>query len=180
MTAPGGPGPDRAPGGPETPRVAGARYVHTNLVARDWRALEAFYVDVLGCERVGDERRLEGPELEQGTGLAGAALEGRHLRLPGHGPDGPTLELFTYRDAPDRGPIAVHRPGFGHIAFAVDDVRAARDAVLAAGGRALGDVTCIQVSSTSAVTFTYVTDPEGNILELQSWSRRCNSPGAVR
>jgi hypothetical protein len=35
------------------------RYAHTNLVARDWRALS-------------------------------------QLRLPGHGPEGPTLEVFSY------------------------------------------------------------------------------------
>ena len=28
-----------------------ARYVHTNLVARDWRRLAAFYVDALGRAR---------------------------------------------------------------------------------------------------------------------------------
>jgi len=29
--------------------IAGARYVHTNLVARDWRKLAAFYQDLFGC-----------------------------------------------------------------------------------------------------------------------------------
>src|SRR5678815_5648625 len=29
--------------------IRGVRYVHTNLIARDWRALARFYEDVFGC-----------------------------------------------------------------------------------------------------------------------------------
>lgn len=29
--------------------IAGARYGHTNLIARDWRALSAFYQQQFGC-----------------------------------------------------------------------------------------------------------------------------------
>jgi predicted enzyme related to lactoylglutathione lyase len=64
----------------------------------------------------------------------------------------------------------VNRPGFGHLAFAVPEVAAARSAVLAAGGPAVGDVVTLQVADGRRVTWAYVTDPEGNILELQSWS----------
>ncbi|RPI48727.1 MAG: NUDIX domain-containing protein, partial [Chloroflexi bacterium] len=34
------------------PPVLRARYVHTNLIARDWQALARFYEMVLGCVRV--------------------------------------------------------------------------------------------------------------------------------
>jgi predicted enzyme related to lactoylglutathione lyase len=64
----------------------------------------------------------------------------------------------------------VNRPGFGHIAFAVNDVQAAREAVLAAGGRAVGEVVTTSVASGAQVTWCYVTDPEGNVIELQAWS----------
>ena len=73
-----------------------ARYVHTNLIARDWRALARFYQDVLGCVPVPPERDLSGPDMDAGTGIPGAHLRGMHLRLPGRGDDGPTLEIFTY------------------------------------------------------------------------------------
>ncbi len=62
-----------------------ARYVHTNLVARDWRALAGFYRDVFGCVDVPPERDFSGPALEAGTGIPGARLHGVHLRLPGGG-----------------------------------------------------------------------------------------------
>lgn len=147
-----------------------ARYVHTNLIAADWRALAAFYASVFGCRPVPPERDFRGPALDAGTGLRGAHLAGVHLRLPGHGPDGPTLEIFGYDEVEDRPATAVNRPGFGHIAFAVDDVTAARDEVLAAGGSALGEVVTLATGDGRMVTWCYLTDPEGNVVELQSWS----------
>src|SRR5512147_2376492 len=116
-----------------------ARFVHTNLVAADWRALASFYERVFGCVTVPPERHFEGPTLEAGTGVAGARLDGVHLRLPGHGPAGPTLEVFSYTPAADRAAALVNRPGLGHIAFEVDSVAEARREVLAEGGRAVGD-----------------------------------------
>ena len=53
----------------------------------------------------------------------------------------------------------------------VDDVPSAREAVLAAGGRPVGEVVTLTTASGSKVTWVYVTDPEGNVIELQSWSR---------
>lgn len=153
------------------PQIPDARYVHTNLIARDWRSLADFYAHVFGCTPVPPERRFEGTALAAGTGLSNAALEGAHLRLPGHGPNGPTLEIFQYRE-PAAGPVpAVNRPGFGHIAFAVDDVAAAQRAVLAAGGKAIGEIVTLTVTTNARVTWCYVTDPEGNIIELQAWAR---------
>jgi hypothetical protein len=77
--------------------IAGARYGHTNLIADDWRALSRFYQDLFGCIPVPPERDFKGPDLERGTGIAGAELRGEHLRLPGHGPEGPTLEIKSRR-----------------------------------------------------------------------------------
>jgi len=148
-----------------------ARYVHTNLVARDWRALADFYRDVFGCVQVPPERDFSGPGLEDGTGIAGAHLRGAHLRLPGHGDEGPTLEIFNYNVLADRPPTAVNRPGFGHIAFSVDDVAHARAAIQAAGGQPVGQIVTLVLQDGARVTWCYVTDPEGNIVELQSWLR---------
>jgi predicted enzyme related to lactoylglutathione lyase len=148
--------------------ITGARYVHTNLVARDWRRLAAFYESVFGCVPVPPERDYSGAVFDAGTAVKGARLQGMHLRLPGP-QDGPTLEIFQYSPLAD-GPLpAVNRPGFAHIAFAVDSVSDARDQVLAAGGQPVGDVVTLTTSIGSRVTWCYVTDPEGNIVELQRW-----------
>lgn len=142
-------------------------YVHTNLVARDWRRLARFYEDVLGCVRVPPERDLGGEWLERGTGVPGARLRGAHLRLPG---STATLELFEYDGGVDRAWTTPHERGYGHLAFAVDDVAAMVERVLAAGGSAVGEVVAREVPGAGIVCFAYVRDPEGNIVELQRWT----------
>jgi predicted enzyme related to lactoylglutathione lyase len=148
-----------------------ARYVHTNIIACDWRRLAKFYEEVLGCVPVPPERHLAEPWLEEATHLPGAELRGMHLRLPGHGVTGPTLEVFEYQEMPERQATAVNRPGLAHLAFAVEDVPAAQAAVLAAGGRAVGQVVTAEIAQAGRITFAYVTDPEGNVIELQRWDR---------
>jgi catechol 2,3-dioxygenase-like lactoylglutathione lyase family enzyme len=150
--------------------IAGARYGHTNLVARDWRALAAFYERVFGCVPVPPERHYAGATLEAGTGVPGSTLTGVHLRLPGHGPSGPTLEIYAYGVRAGDVRPEVNRAGWGHLAFIVPDVAAAHREVLAAGGAPVGDVVTLEPGDGSRVTWCYVRDPEGNILELQAWT----------
>lgn len=145
------------------------KYVHTNLVAQDWRALAAFYTAVFGCEFVPPERDYSGPALDAGTGLPNAHMTGAHLRLPGYGDTGPTLEIYHYDELAARPPTAVNRPGFGHLAFEVDDVAALRAQVENHGGAAVGDIVTLTTKTGAQVTWCYMTDPEGNVIELQSW-----------
>lgn len=147
-----------------------AKYVHTNLIAENWRALAGFYQHIFGCIPVPPERDFQGEKLEAGTGIPGAHLQGVHLRLPGWGEDGPTLEIFSYNVLASRGQAAVNRPGFGHIAFSVEDVATAQKAVLQANGYAIGAIVTLQIATGARVTWCYVADPEGNIIELQAWS----------
>lgn len=146
------------------------RYVHTNLIAKDWRRLATFYESVFGCIPVPPERDLSGEWLEAATGVPQARIRGIHLRLPGYGEQGPTLEIFQHNRPIDPSKPVANRPGFAHIAFAVDDVAAARDAVLAAGGGTVGDLVSVEIRGAGHITFAYVTDPEGNTIELQHWS----------
>jgi catechol 2,3-dioxygenase-like lactoylglutathione lyase family enzyme len=115
------------------------------------------------------ERDLQGDWLEAATGVPGAQIRGIHLRLPGHGVKGPTLEIFRYNPQKDALETAVNRPGFSHLAFSVDDVKAAVDAVMSAGGRTVGEIVSREVQGAGVITFAYVTDPEGNVIELQHW-----------
>ena len=148
-----------------------ARFVHTNLIAQDWRRLAQFYERVLGCTPVPPERDLAGQWLEDATRVSGAQIRGVHLRLPGYGDSGPTLEIFQYNRREERPETAINRPGPAHIAFAVNDVEAARDAVVAAGGGTVGKIVSLEMPGAGRITCSYVTDPEGNIIELQRWSQ---------
>jgi catechol 2,3-dioxygenase-like lactoylglutathione lyase family enzyme len=149
--------------------MSGAIFRHINIVARDWKALAAFYVDVFGCEVIPPERDLSGPELEAATGIPGARITGAHLRLPGGGADGPTLEVLQYDEEAPAGQPDVNAPGFAHIAFEVDDVAGMRDEVVRHGGTELGETVEVEIPGGRRVTFVYMRDPEGNIIELQSW-----------
>jgi len=144
-----------------------AKYKHTNIVAQEWRKLAEFYQRIFGCVPVLPERASTGEWVERCTGVPGAEVSGIHLRLPGYGDDGPTLEIFQYNRAQKRAETAINRPGLAHLAFEVDDVEAARDAVIAAGGARVGDLVTVEIPGAGRITFVYLTDPEGNIIELQ-------------
>ncbi len=112
-----------------------ARYVHTNLIAEDWRLLAGFYQKVFGCVPVPPERDFRGEKLEAGTGVRGAHLRGAHLRLPGRG--------GRRRGRGPGGGLEGRWDGRG------------RDREL-------------RIADGSTVTWCYVTDPEGNLIELQN------------
>lgn len=145
------------------------QYVHTNIISQDWRKLAEFYVQVFDCELLAPERKLSGEWLEKGTGVTGAAFEGAHLRLPGYGDKGPTLEIYQYKVMQAKPEAAANRMGYGHLAFSVLDVETMLDKLIEYGGRSLGQITRHEVDGVGLLTFVYATDPEGNILELQHW-----------
>ncbi|MBI2792200.1 MAG: VOC family protein [Gammaproteobacteria bacterium] len=147
-----------------------AKYKHTNIIAKDWKKLSQFYQGVFGCRPVPPERSFSGKWLEEGTGVTNAALWGEHLRLPGCGEYGPTLEIFQYSENLERPKSAANRLGYGHLAFEVQNVLEAIEEVQKAGGSLHGKCVCTEVQGVGTLTFAYVRDPEDNLIELQSWS----------
>ncbi|MBF0546043.1 MAG: VOC family protein [Candidatus Riflebacteria bacterium] len=145
------------------------RFTHVNLIAKNWKLLSNFYQVVFGCVPVPPERDLSGEWLDKATGVAGAHIVGAHLRLPGSPADGPTLEIFQYSEMPDHPEIRPNTPGFSHIAFWVDDVSETVKAVIAHGGTIIGELVQREVPGAGILTFQYVADPEGNIIEPQNW-----------
>jgi len=147
------------------------RYAHTNLIANDWRKLADFYCQVFGCVPVSSERDHKGPHFEALTGLKGGNARGRHLRLPGHGEHGPTLEIFQYTNNAPAPPPAIKRPGFAHIAFEVPDIEVKHAEILKWGGCNYGEQVTIDIPGAGRLSLIYMCDPEGNIVELQKWHR---------
>ena len=140
---------------------------------RDWRRLADFYVRVFGCTLV-----------PPGAGLSRPGSVGRDRRSERRAPWGAPAPAGTQSrrtDTPDptgtthrstRGRRRPTTPGSGHIAFAVPDVPAARESSSPRVAVSSGDRDASNGSGRLAdrVTWTYVADPEGNIVELQSWS----------
>ena len=147
------------------------KYVHTNIIARDWQKLAAFYIDTFDCKVVPPIRNQSGEWLSRGTGVKNAALQGVHLLLPGHGQSGPTLEIYQYADIDDREEVNPNSRGFGHLAFEVDDVDVVLKNILQNGGSANGEIITNIVDGVGSITFVYARDPEGNLIEIQCWEK---------
>lgn len=146
------------------------RFAHTNIVSTHWKKLVDFYVKTFQCKIVPPIRKQSGKWLDKGTGLENARLEGAHLLLPGHGENGPTLEIYQYQVIHEQEASVPNTKGFGHIAFEVDQVEAVLDNVIKNGGQAYGQMTKREVVGVGELTFIYAKDPEGNLIELQSWN----------
>ena len=147
------------------------RFAHTNIAAKNWKSLSEFYIKVFHCKIKPPERKLSGAWLDQATGLQAAILEGIHLLLPGHGENGPTLEIFTYQNMHECGPIMANYVGLTHLAFEVHDVDQTLDEAINNGAQLLGKVTEKTVDGVGDLKFVYFRDPEGNIIEIQSWEK---------
>ncbi len=145
------------------------KFTHTNIVSANWKELVDFYVETFNCKIVPPIRKQSGEWLEKGTGLKNAKLEGAHLLLPGYGENGPTLEIYQYGNIEKQDSIPPNRRGFGHIAFEVESVEVVLKTLEKNGGKAFGEITKREIRGIGEITFVYARDPEGNLIELQSW-----------
>jgi len=151
------------------------KFVHTNIIARDWKKLSRFYQNVFDCRPVGFQRDLSGEWLEQLTGLKNAHLTGEHLALPGYDGIEPTLEIFSYDEMCDEtsggnevNAVPSNRIGIRHIAFDVEDIDAVLQKALREGGEKVGEKVIKEYPNNKLATFIYIRDIEGNIIELQN------------
>lgn len=145
------------------------KFSHVNLISRDWRTLADFYIDVFGCIEKPPERNLTGEWVDRLTGIPHVHIKGIHLLLPGFTEDGPTLEIFEYRKNEANKDKAINLEGFGHIAFAVEDVQQSLKLLLSHGGSLLGEMIDADIEGVGRISVVYARDPQGNIIELQKW-----------
>lgn len=145
------------------------RYVHTNIIAKDYKRLIAFYKKVLDCKSIGETRNLSGDWLDHMTGIKNAHIIGEHLCLPGYEGQHSTLEIFSYDTMMLKDESIINRCGIAHLAFEVDDIEETLSKILQEGGGQLGEVVKAKYEDGKKAMFVYATDCEGNIIELQSW-----------
>ena len=129
------------------------RFDHIGLSVADLPRAEAFYS---GC--FGFSRQLE-------FELAPHPIRGVMLTHP----SGMRLELFAHADSEPsdvqgRAPIAAHAiRGYNHFAVCAEDIAPLYEAALAAGA---GAVIAPAPSPEPGVRFAFLSDPEGNLVEL--------------
>ncbi len=118
---------------------------HVAVICSDYARSKAFYTEVLGLEVIAETYR----EARESWKL--------DLALPGGG----QIELFTFPGAPAR-PSRPEAQGLRHLAFAVDDVAAAKRSLETQGV----EVEEIRTDSLTGKRFTFFADPDGLPLEL--------------
>ena len=114
---------------------------------------------------------MKGAWLERLTGMPDVHIAGEHLRLPGYGNEGPTLEIFSY-DTSTSGEPKLNLHGFSHIAFEVENVADTVELLLREGDELVGEIVSREYDTLGTGTFAYAKDIEGNIIEVQSWKKR--------
>lgn len=147
------------------------KYVHTNIVAKNWEKLANFYIKVFDCSVAPPIRHYKGKNLVSAVNIKNVTLNGVHLRLPGYTKIGPTLEIFSYMPGQKKQNRKVNTPGITHLAFEVSDVHKTYNKVIENGGEKVGEIVTLKRSDGKKVTWCYVKDPEGNMIELQKWSK---------
>ena len=146
------------------------QYAHTNILARDWKKLAAFYIDVFDCKPIYPERDMNGDWIDEMTNIEDVHISGIHLALPGFS-NGPTLEIFSYnKSLSQKRPSQINETGFTHIAFRVTDVKEYVEKVLQHGGSFYGKMIETDIDKVGHLTAVYMRDPERNIVEIQSWT----------
>lgn len=133
---------------------------HTSFTVPDLEAAVRFW-SALGFEGTGIVQR-DAAWVEKVTGVPGARIRVAHLHGHGH-----HMEFIEYVDG-GREPASAlpDRPGVGHVCLKVDDIQATLDAMLAAGGRRLGEMTEIRQPGMKPCVAGYLRDPNGIIVEL--------------
>ena len=149
------------------------RLAHVSITSKNLTRLRDFYERALGFVVSRPERGFSGDWLGKGTGVPGAEIRRVHLRLPGAGVDGALLEIIEYAGViEDSAPPAADRAGLRHVAVeteSAEELVRLRDLIIGNGGGDLGEITEKEIDGLGTVTFVYMTDPEGNIIELLNW-----------
>jgi len=118
---------------------------HVSINVKDFDASVAFYGDVLGFRRL------------QTVPMENFAIT--YFEIPG----GTRLELFDYGGASRDAPREESDAGLRHLAFSVDDIAAAEEALRSRGVKIVLPTTDIQPLGVRVMLFE---DPNGVTLEV--------------
>lgn len=149
---------------PITPGIRGIQ--HIGLTVPNAQIAAQFFIDVLGCT----ELFVVGPFDVDATRAIrydvapGCTLE-RLIMLACK--SGPNLELFEYRSTGTRfAPPRNNEPGGHHVAFQVDDLAAAAQAVAIAGGQPCGQPNEVLAGPFAGLRWLYVKTPWASYIEF--------------
>jgi catechol 2,3-dioxygenase-like lactoylglutathione lyase family enzyme len=148
---------------------------HVGITVPDIEEATAFLVAALGAEVLYDMRGPSADTVDEeadrrsqaqlGTRPGTRWIASRMLRVG----DGPSIELFEYADEGQRAPAGASDLGIQHFAVYVDDIDAARERIVEAGGTAyLGPSLLPGAEAGEGNKWLYTVAPWGSIVELVS------------
>ena len=143
-------------------KIIGAE--HTSFTVSDLdRSLE-FYVGWLGLEVIHIRPEIKNRYFREIVGFPEGVIRGAFLRIPG---SEHRLELFEYLE-PRGTPadVRTNNPGSAHVAFFVEDVRAAYEELAARGVRFRSPPVDLDEGPNVGGVSVYMLDPDGITLEL--------------
>lgn len=93
---------------------------HINLVVRNAETLAAFYVNVMVCVVFRELKTLSGEYVSRGNWLSKSKICPTWLKFPQL--ERLFLEIHEHKVTHHRNEPKVNEPGFGHLAFQMEDV----------------------------------------------------------
>jgi glyoxylase I family protein len=118
---------------------------HIAILTDDYEKSKRFYTEVLGFEVIRETYRAERRSYKLDLAIAGLYQ----------------IELFSFPDFRERGSYPEAK-GLRHLAFAVDNVDEAAEALRAKGV----EVEPVRIDELTQKRFVFITDPNGQPLEL--------------
>jgi catechol 2,3-dioxygenase-like lactoylglutathione lyase family enzyme len=171
--------------GGRKPAVGGVR--HVAIGVRDMEKARSFYRDVLGFSEVLHEYKGRMPELDDVTG-------GKEMELAVLGQQLNEKSLFAA--VLDRAIIKlVHTPGYKgkviyegrrwgdiglmEMAFDVRDLAGTMNGLIAEGAELYHPPTHVDMGSGTVGSFSYIKDPEGNVVEMVEVEKAMHAPPGI-
>ncbi len=135
---------------------------HTAFVVSDLERTIGFFRDLLGFELTSKAPRGKAA-IEAMTGLADVDIEIAYLKGLGH-----WIELIRYKAPAERGGALpkIFQDGAGHVAFNVDDAKAAVAASAAYGLLPIGEIITIDQGPNKGRKVVYVQSDDGLSVEF--------------
>lgn len=145
------------------------KFSHINLISKDWKKLAQFYIKVFNCKMILPQKNYTGNWLSSGTGVNNAKVQGAHLSLPGFDQNGPMLELLQYDKLLQSEKRSPNHTGIGNLSFRVESLEKTIEKALQFGAKTQGKISSTHIEHIGQLSFIYLRDPEGNLIELQEY-----------
>ena len=136
---------------------------HTSYTVSDIERSKQFYCDLLGCEVIW-EREIVDKYFRDIVAFPDSVVKAVVLRIPG---SDHVLELFEYVHPRGAKPdMSTNNPGNSHLAFFVDDLRAAYEELSVKGVKFKSEPVEIDYGENAGSWGIYLEDPDGITMEL--------------